>query len=76
MRTALQLAQRRATLGREIADLRQRLGAVAEPTTPAQRRTRTMLAKRLRRHEAELACITVGDRRSTSKHAALRASQI
>jgi len=70
VRTDLQIAQRKTTLRREIADMRQRLGAVAEPTTSAQRRTRTMLSKRLRKHETELAHVEAGDRRSTSKHAA------
>jgi hypothetical protein len=70
MRTDLQLAQRRATLEREIADLVQRLRAIGTATTTVQRRSQTMLLKRLRRHEAELARMAAGDRSSTSKHAA------
>lgn len=58
MRTALQRAQRRATLMREIARYRARLKEIGTPRTAQQRRTVTMAHKSLKRHYRDLGEIT------------------
>jgi predicted aminopeptidase len=59
MRTALQRAQRRATLMREIARYRARLEEIGPfPITPQERRTFTMAHKSLRQHYRDLGEIT------------------